>query len=225
MAGENSGGCHCCWSTASRRLAHRAGLDVIPYRKFSDTLQNNARTFTPPKPPKVPKTAEPALGGLGPLGRAPIESRNLLLASEQAAGPPSVPDFAPREWGAVEEERAAIVEYEAGAPRAWADALARLNPSKPPCDVPPKRWVQFIDDCGRFLDSGWAERAAMLGWGPLDLFGCDRERPFARIDHLALLWLLNGDKLVELHRDQGEDRYGDRITRRPIQRRTWQACH
>ena len=196
-------------------------LDVIPYRKFSDTLQNNARTFTPPKPPKVPKTAEPALDGLGALGRAPIESRNLLLASEQAAGPPSVPDFAPREWGAVEEERAAIVEYEAGAPRAWADALARLNPSKPPSDVPPRRWVQFIDDCGRFLDSGWAERAAMLGWGPLDLFGCDRERPFARIDHLALLWLLNGDKLVELHRDKAilETASGARQTyrRRPVE--------
>ena len=97
---------------------------MIPYRKFSDTLQNNARTFTPPKPPKVPKTAEPALGGLGALGRAPIESRNLLLAFERAAGPPSVPDCAPCEWGAVEEERAAIVEFEAGAPRAW-DGCAR----------------------------------------------------------------------------------------------------
>jgi hypothetical protein len=30
------------------------------------------------------------------------------------------------------------------------------------------------------------------------LFGCDRDRPFARIDQAGLLWLLNGDKLVEL---------------------------
>ncbi len=36
----------------------------------------------------------------------------------------------------------------------------------------------------------------MLGWRPLDLFGCDRERPFARIDRAGLLWLLNGRKLV-----------------------------
>jgi hypothetical protein len=54
-----------------------------------------------------------------------------------------------------------------------------------PGDVPPRRWLRFIDDCGHFLDGGWAARAKELGWGPLDLFGCDRERPFARIDRAA----------------------------------------
>ena len=68
--------------------------------------------------------------------------------------------------------------------------------------MPPRRWLRFIDDCGRFLDAGWAARAAALGWGPLDLFGCDRERPFARLDHVGLLWLLNGGTMVELHRDR-----------------------
>jgi len=38
-------------------------------------------------------------------------------------------------------------------------------------------------DIGCFLDGGWAEKATVLGWGPLDLLGCDRERPFARIDY------------------------------------------
>jgi hypothetical protein len=76
--------------------------------------------------------------------------------------------------------------------------LARLEPSKPPADVPPRRWVAFIDDCGRFLDGRWAERAVALGWGPLDLFGCDRHRPWARIDHQGLLWLINGNRLVVL---------------------------
>jgi hypothetical protein len=68
--------------------------------------------------------------------------------------------------------------------------------------VPPRRWLRFIDDCGHFLDVGWAARAAALGWGPPDLFGCDRERPFARLDHMGMLWLLNGGTVVELHRDQ-----------------------
>jgi hypothetical protein len=99
------------------------------------------------------------------------------------------------------DERAPIVEH-AKAPQAWAEALARLDPSKPPGDTPPRRWLRFIDDCGRFLDGGWAERAATLGWGPLDLFGCDRERPFARVDHLGLTWLLNGGSVRELHRDR-----------------------
>jgi hypothetical protein len=40
-----------------------------------------------------------------------------------------------------------------------------------------------------------------LGWGPLDLFGCNRDKPFARIDHMGLLWLLNGQKLVALMAD------------------------
>jgi hypothetical protein len=79
----------------------------------------------------------------------------------------------------------------------------------------------FIDDCGRFLDADWSTRAVALGWGPFDLFGCDRERPFARIDHQGLLWLLNGGRLVELHRDRAIIEYdaGVRQTyrRRPIE--------
>ena len=96
------------------------------------------------------------------------------------------------------EERAAIIEYDGGAPRLWAEALARLDRANPPGDVPLHRWRLFIDDCGHFLDQGWADRAQALGWGPLDLFGCDRERPLARIDHAGLLWLLHGRKLVAI---------------------------
>ena len=103
-------------------------------------------------------------------------------------------------WTVAEEERAAIVEHDGGVLRAWAEGFARLDTSKPPGDVPPLRWLRFIDDCGRFLDGGWASRAAQFGWGPLDLFGCDRKRPFARVDHLGLLWLLKGGTIVELHR-------------------------
>jgi hypothetical protein len=105
-------------------------------------------------------------------------------------------------WDTEQDERAAIAEFDGGAPRRWAEAITRLDPAKPPGDVPPKRWVQFIDDCGRLLDDGWAARAEILGWGPLDFFGCDRERPFSRIDHLGLVWLLNGDRILELHRDR-----------------------
>ena len=54
------------------------------------------------------------------------------------------------------DERAAIIEFDGGASRTWAEALARLDPASPPGDIPPKRWLQFIDDCGMFLDDGWA---------------------------------------------------------------------
>jgi hypothetical protein len=104
-------------------------------------------------------------------------------------------------WGDAEQERAAIAEYDGGAPRVWAEALARLDPASPPCDVPPMRWLRFIDDCGRFLDEGWAARAKALGWGPRELFGCNRDKPFARISQAGLLWLLEGRKLLALTAD------------------------
>ena len=104
-------------------------------------------------------------------------------------------------WADAQEERAAIAEYDGGAPRAWAEALARLDPSKPPGDMPLHHWQRFIDDCGRFLDQGWASHAAALGWGPFDLFGCDRERPLVRREHKGLLWLVNGGTIRELRHD------------------------
>ena len=91
--------------------------------------------------------------------------------------------------------------FEGGAPQAWAEALARLDPAHPPRDVPRQRWVQFINDCGRFLDSGWAQRAIWLGWAPINLFGCDRERPYAKVDQAGLLWLIEGRSLIALSHD------------------------
>jgi hypothetical protein len=121
-----------------------------------------------------------------------------------------------REWQEAEEERAAIVEYDGGIPCTWAEGFARLHPDRPPGDVPVRRWLQFVDDVGRFLDDGWAEQAAALGWSPLDLFGCDRDRPFACIDSAGLLWLLSGDKLIALTENTAtiEKRTGARQTYR-----------
>jgi hypothetical protein len=114
------------------------------------------------------------------------------------------------------EERSAIVEYDGEIPREWAEGFARLDPDRSPADVPPRRWLQFVDDVGRFLDSRLAQQAAALGWGPYDLFGCDRDRPFARIDQAGLLWLPNGNRLVALSVEAAavETRAGERLTYR-----------
>jgi hypothetical protein len=90
-------------------------------------------------------------------------------------------------WSEAEAERAAIVEHDGVILREWAEGFARLDPNRPPSDVPPQRWLRFVDDVGLFLDSRFCASAAALGWGPYDLFGCDRNRPFARIDQLGLL--------------------------------------
>jgi hypothetical protein len=104
-------------------------------------------------------------------------------------------------WGDAEDERAAIIEHDGGAPREWAEGFARLDPDRPPGDVLPQRWLQFVNDVGRFLDGGFAMQAAALGWGPFELFGCDRDWPFGRIDNVGLIWQLNGDRLVALTAD------------------------
>jgi hypothetical protein len=47
----------------------------------------------------------------------------------------------------------------AGAPRAWSEALARLDPANPPADVPLDRWQRFIEDCESFRRLGWTNLA------------------------------------------------------------------
>jgi hypothetical protein len=123
------------------------------------------------------------------------KSVNCVAASPQ---PPAPLDRPLARWSDSEKERAAIVEYDGDIPRAWSEGFARLDRDRPSADVPRHRWRRFVDDVGRFLDDQWADKAAALGWGPLDLFGCDRDGPFARIDQAGLLWLLSGDRLLAL---------------------------
>jgi hypothetical protein len=121
-------------------------------------------------------------------------------------------------WTDPHEERAAIVEFDGGVPRSWTEGFTRLDRARPPDDVPPRQWLAFIDDAGRFLDDGWAAKAAALGWGPLDLFGCNRHRPWARIDQAGLIWLMAGRRLVALTADSAtiETPNGGRLTCRRV---------
>jgi hypothetical protein len=176
-------------------------------------LENEKREGEAAKVAKVAKVAERSaspvdtFAGFAAFAEEPTQNENY--------GPK------PEPWTDAHEERAAIGEYDGCLPRVWAEGFARLDPSKPPPDVPAKRWLRFIDDCGHFLDAGWADKASAFGWGPLDLFGCDRERPFARVDHLGLLWLLKGGTIIELNRDrailQTESGAAQTYRRRPVE--------
>lgn len=141
------------------------------------------------------------------------QSVHSVTAPPESSAPSKAPADAPGEaeattaeragavWGEAEAERAAIVEHDGTIPREWAEGFARLDPNRPPADVPLRRWQRFVDDVGLFLDGPFCAVAAALGWGPYDLFGCDRDRPFARIDLCGVLWLLNGHRLVMLAAD------------------------
>jgi hypothetical protein len=142
------------------------------------------------------------------------QSVNSVTVPERAEPPMPGADRTGGSRSDAEPERAAIIEYEGNIPRDWAEGFARLNPNHSPADVPPRRWLAFINDCGRFLEGGFAAKAAALGWGPFDVFGCDRDRPFARIDQAGLLWLLNGDSVIALSENTAtvETRNGARQT-------------
>jgi hypothetical protein len=97
-----------------------------------------------------------------------------------------------------DEYRDGVDQQHAGTIREWAENCARLVADRPPRDVPLRRWHQLINDIGKFVDSGWAEKAAALGWTLVELVGVDYERPFGRLDKAGLLWLLNGKQLVAM---------------------------
>jgi hypothetical protein len=80
----------------------------------------------------------------------------------------------------------------------WRRGVSRLDIDQPPKGVPHSRWQSFVANATRFLAGPFVAPAAALGWTALDLFGADPDRPFARIDRLGLLWLLNGGRLLAL---------------------------
>jgi hypothetical protein len=109
------------------------------------------------------------------------------------------------------EERAPILEFDAGLPRAEAEAIAHqemaagicetaqaehdANPytsvlaalrAKCPAYVPEDRWRQAIEDATAFL-SEWGERAQAFGWTARELFGLHPvpERPAANYSRLS----------------------------------------
>jgi hypothetical protein len=112
-------------------------------------------------------------------------------------------------------------------PSGWIDGVARLSQRRPPPDIPPHRWRQFMADCTKFLASPgeWAERAAALGWDALALFGCCRHRPLDRPGTVGLFWAINGGRLVELHRDWAVFELAENGSRRIFERRRVDAAN
>jgi hypothetical protein len=93
------------------------------------------------------------------------------------------------------EERAALIEYGAGVPLAWAEGFARLNCLARPGSIPAHRWRHLIDNAGRFIDQ-WAAKAIALGWRAPEIFGCHPEAPTARYDMQGLVWVMGEGEVI-----------------------------
>ena len=102
------------------------------------------------------------------------------------------------------DERAAVMEIDAGMPRRWADYLAQLSQGPPPGDFQERHWQTVIDGALGFADE-WAGRAYALGWSPDELFGMDAVAPAARVDRRGLAFMLaNGARVVGID-ERGAD--------------------
>ena len=69
------------------------------------------------------------------------------------------------------DERQAIAEMEGGIPPLYSAGFARLQLTPPP-GLSVSRWLQAVDDAGRFLDA-FGQPAQALGWRADDLFRSD----------------------------------------------------
>jgi hypothetical protein len=154
------------------------------------------------------------LGQNGQYGRNSGPPANSAQFAQTAQGAERCPETDAADF----EDRAAIVEYDGGIPRAWAEGFALLHPDRPPARVPLRRWKAVIDAIGTFLDH-WAAKAAALGWEAADIFGADAARPEISWLNAGPLWAGNGARMVEVHPDHivFETRSGARQThyRRP----------
>ena len=98
------------------------------------------------------------------------------------------------------DERAAIAEYDGGAPRSWAEGLATLEAMAAPAGWPQREWRQVIGDAARFIDE-WGAQADALGWTVGDIFGCNSRAPRAGVDALGLVALVRGGRVKALTAD------------------------
>jgi hypothetical protein len=96
------------------------------------------------------------------LARHTNENESVTGVTEIAGNIPVHPDM---------HERQAIVEIEGGIPPLYSAGFARLQLTPPPgLSVP--RWLQAVDDAGRFLDA-FGQQAQAMGWRSDDLFQAD----------------------------------------------------
>jgi len=106
------------------------------------------------------------------------------------------------------EERAAIVEFKAGIPRAWAEGFAAMQCAQVPgwASLRPGMWGELVNAVGIFLDR-WGPHAAALGWTPIDLFGALPAAPLARMDQQGLVFFLaDSGEVTAMTADTASDR-------------------
>ena len=112
-------------------------------------------------------------------------------------------------------ERVVLLHCPPGVPEAWVQGVADLLAVARPASCPPGRWQTLRADAYHFLRDH-AARAHGLGWTALDLFGVHRVKPWARLDVMGLVPLLQGRRITALSESRAEfrDHGGGELTYR-----------
>jgi hypothetical protein len=112
------------------------------------------------------------LGVMGVTGVMPNKINNLVRHTNENGSVTGVTDVAGDFLTSPEiDERQAIAEIEGGVPPLYSASFARMQLTPPPgLSVP--RWLQAVDDAGRFLDA-FGQQAQAMGWRADDLFRPD----------------------------------------------------
>jgi hypothetical protein len=105
------------------------------------------------------------------------------------------------------DERAAIIEFDAGIPRTWAEGFARLDRRAPLVGFSETQWQQIVNEGGTFLDA-WGAQAASLSWDAADLFGVHPDAPRNRYDQMGLVFLIGGGRVTAIDRHSATIRRG-----------------
>jgi hypothetical protein len=82
-------------------------------------------------------------------------------------------------------------------PDPWMESYARLRRAPRLRGWSEVEWERMLLDAGDFL-TAWGTRAAELGWSELELFGVHRIAPYARLDVMGLIPMLQGARVLEL---------------------------
>ncbi len=100
-------------------------------------------------------------------------------------------------------ERAAIIEHEAGIPREWAEAFARVDCMERPAGISRGGWQRIVDNLGRMLDSREHLRdLARFRWEIGDVFGVHPAAPERRQDAKGLLVLMQEGEVISIVNEQ-----------------------
>ena len=145
------------------------------------------------KPLLVAFLAEQAANTNRPPEAAPTTALVQAVPAAEATAVPAAAPVIPTPLLAVEPG-----PWSTGIPDPIARGLGTLFGAPIARGILDHHWWTVVNDTLAFVDHGQAAQAFALGWSAADLFGCDAQAPWHRLDRAGLMLLVQGREVSEL---------------------------